>query len=113
MSRRLFKSRPRKAALWKKPIDGITVKAVHFLLFGSMVCTIGIHSIHRRTNITEGGIIGPMPLIEHWFEISPAHIISVLGIVCHVSAFRSGGTCFIKRSMTAAMFISGFYKIRE
>ena len=43
-----------------------------------MICSFGIHNIHQRTNITEGGVIGMMLLIDHWLHLSPAYITPVL-----------------------------------
>ena len=40
-------------------------------MLGAAICTFGIHNIHQRTNITEGGVIGLMLLVEHWLKISP------------------------------------------
>ena len=73
---------PRKVTFWRKAMGGISVKTIFLLLLGSMICSFGIHNIHQRTNITEGGIIGLMLLIEHWLNISPAYITPLLDIAC-------------------------------
>lgn len=104
---------PQKVAFWKKAIEGITIKTILFLLLGAMICSFGIHNIHQRTNITEGGIIGLMLLIEHWFHISPAYITLVLDMACYVLAFKYLGVNFIKLSVIATLFLSGFYKVWE
>ena len=104
---------PRKVAFWRRAIEGITVKTILFLLLGSIICSFGIHNIHQRTNITEGGIIGLMLLIEHWLKISPAYITPLLDIACYALAFKFLGANFIKLSIIATLFISGFYKIWE
>ena len=105
--------KPRKITLWKKAAEGIKLKTILLLLLGAMICSFGIHNIHQRTNITEGGIIGLMLLIEHWLPISPAYITPLLDIACYGLAFRFLGTNFIKLSIIATLFISGFYKIWE
>lgn len=104
---------PKKEALWKKAMEGISMKKILFLLLGAMICSFGIHNIHQRTNITEGGIFGLMLLIEHWFHFSPAYITPVLDIACYLLAFKYLGVTFIKLSAIATLFISGFYKIWE
>lgn len=58
-------------AICKKLADGLTFKKILLILLGAMICTFGIHNIHQRTNITEGGVIGLMLLVEHWLKISP------------------------------------------
>lgn len=104
---------PRMAAFGRKVIEGLTTKKVLLLLLGAMICSFGIHNIHQRTNITEGGIIGLMLLIEHWLHVSPAYITPLLDIACYALAFRFLGAVFIKLSIVATLFISGFYKIWE
>lgn len=99
--------------LWKKLADGITLKRILLLLLGAMICSFGIHNIHQRTNITEGGIIGLMLLIEHWLKISPAYITPILDITCYALAIKFLGGNFIKLSIISTAFISGFYKVWE
>ncbi len=92
-----------------------TNKLKHLLLIalGAMICTFGIHNVHQRTGITEGGIMGAMLLIEHWLGFSPAAITPVLDIACYVLAFRFLGGGFIRTSMIATIFMSLFYKLWE
>lgn len=99
--------------LWKKLIEGLTLKTILFLLLGAMICSFGIHNIHQRTNITEGGIIGLMLLIEHWLHISPAYITPVLDLTCYLLAAKFLGWNFLKLSLLSTAFISGFYKLWE
>lgn len=91
----------------------LTIKKISLLLLGAMICSFGIHNIHQRTNITEGGVIGLMLLVEHWFKISPAYITPVLDVACYALAFKYLGGTFIKLSVISTAFISGFYKIWE
>ena len=49
--------RSRAAVLWNKMVDGLTVKKILLILLGAMICSFGIHNIHQRTNITEGGVM--------------------------------------------------------
>lgn len=91
--------------------EGLTVKKIFFILIGAMICSFGIHNIHQRTNITEGGIIGLMLLIEHWFAISPAYITPVLDISCYLLAYKFLGGQFIKISVLSTLCISGCYKV--
>lgn len=99
--------------LWKKLIERLTLKTILFLLLGAMICSFGIHNIHQRTNITEGGIIGLMLLIEHWLHISPAYITPVLDLTCYLLAAKFLGWNFLKLSLLSTAFISGFYKLWE
>ena len=78
---------PRMTAICKKLADGLTFKKILLILLGAMICTFGIHNIHQRTNITEGGVIGLMLLVEHWLKISPAYITPMLDAACYLLAF--------------------------
>ncbi len=99
--------------LWNKLIDGLSMKKILLIMLGAMICSFGIHNIHQRTNITEGGIIGLMLLVEHWLKVSPAYITPVLDIACYVLAYKFLGGKFIKISILSTLFVSGFYKIWE
>lgn len=103
----------RMVNFWRKAIEGLTIKTILYLLLGSMICSFGIHNIHQRTNITEGGIIGLMLLIEHWFKISPAYITPLLDTACYILAFKFLGAMFIKLSIVSTLFISAFFKLWE
>ena len=77
----------------KKLLEGLTLKKVLLIILGAAVCSFGIHNIHQRTAITEGGVIGMMLLIDRWLGLPPAVITPVLDITCYVLAFRYlGGT---------------------
>ncbi len=76
-----------------------------------MICSFGIHNIHQRTNITEGGVIGMMLLIDHWLHLSPAYITPVLDASCYLLAFKILGGNFIKMSLISTSCISLFYNL--
>ena len=101
---------PRIKILWGKLAEGLSVKKILLLIAGAMICSFGIHNIHQRTGITEGGIIGLMLLVEHWLNISPAYITPVLDAACYLLAYKYLGGNFIKISIISTLFISGFYK---
>lgn len=103
----------RTKCLWQKFTEDLSLRRVLFLMLGAMIFSFGIHNIHQRTNITEGGVIGLMLLIEHWLQISPAYITPVLDVLCYIAAIKFLGLGFIKLSLISTGFISLFYKIWE
>jgi len=103
----------RMAAFRNWITEGLTLKRILIIMLGAMICSFGIHNIHERTDITEGGILGLMLLIEHWCGFSPAYITPVLDIACYVLAFRFLGGQFIKTSVISTLFVSGFFKLWE
>ncbi len=91
----------------------ITLKKLFLIIIGSMICTFGIHNIHGQTAITEGGVMGLMLLIEHWFGFSPSVITLFLDTVCYLIAFKFLGAGFIKMSMITTVCMSVFYRLWE
>ena len=103
----------KRKAGWTALKAGLSWKKVLSILLGAMICSFGIHNIHQRTGVTEGGMIGLMLLIEHWLHISPAYITPVLDLSCYLLATKFFGKGFIKLSLITAAFLSFFYKIWE
>lgn len=103
----------RISALWSRLTDGITARKIFYIILGAMICSFGIHNIHQRTNITEGGVMGMMLLIDHWMHLSPAYITPVLDVSCYLLAFKILGGNFIKMSLISTSCISLFYKLWE
>lgn len=84
-----------------------------FIALGAAILSFGIHNIHERTDITEGGVLGLMLLINEWLGISPAYVTPVIDIICYGLALRYLGFSFIKWSAVSTIFVSGFYKVWE
>lgn len=103
----------RVTAVWKKLADGLTMKTFLLILLGAMICSFGIHNIHQRTDITEGGILGLMLFFEHWLGFSPAYITPVLDLACYALAFKFLGGQFIKISAISTFCVSCFFKLWE
>ena len=99
--------------LTKKLLEGLTLKKVLLIILGAAVCSFGIHNIHQRTAITEGGVIGMMLLIDRWLGLPPAVITPVLDITCYVLAFRYLGGQFIMISVISTLSVSLFYDFWE
>lgn len=89
------------------------LRKIVFIVLGALISTFGIHNIHGRVKITEGGVIGLMLLIEHWFNVSPAYITPVLDISCYLFAFKYLGSSFIKTSIVSTLITSLCYKLWE
>lgn len=101
------------SVLGRKIMDGLSWKKIIFIVTGAMICSFGIHNIHQRIGITEGGVIGMMLLTEHWLRISPALITPILDVACYLLAFKYLGGRFIKISVISTLSVSAFYKVWE
>ena len=93
--------------------DGLSLRRVALIMLGAMIATFGIHNIHQRTGITEGGVIGLMLLLEQWLGASPAFLTPVLDLSCYLLAFKYLGGRFIKISVVSTLSVSLFYKLWE
>ena len=96
-----------------KLLEGLSWKRVLLIILGAAVCSFGIHNIHQRTAITEGGVIGMMLLIDRWTGLPPAFITPVLDLICYALAFRYPGGQFIKISVISTLSVSLFYDFWE
>ena len=51
---------------FKKFVSDFTLKRLFWLGLGTAILSFGIHNIHQRAAITEGGVIGLVLLMNHW-----------------------------------------------
>lgn len=91
----------------------IKPKHTLILFFASAFQAFGMYNIHALADITEGGVLGAVLLIEHWLHISPAVSSFLLNGACFLFGFRILGKSFIIRSFIAALGYSVGYGICE
>lgn len=81
---------------------------VSFLSAGFLA--FGMYNVHSISGITEGGVLGAVLLIQHWFHISPAVSSLVLNGLCYLLGWRTFGKPFVMYSLAAALGYSvGFF----
>ena len=98
---------------FKNIVSGFTMKRLFWLVLGTAILSFGIHNIHQRAAITEGGVIGLVLLMNHWLGI-PASIASpLLDFICYVLAFKFLGLDFILAAAVASVSLAGFYRLWE
>ena len=98
---------------FKKIVSAFTLKRLFWLVLGTAILSFGIHNIHQRAAITEGGVIGLVLLMNHWLGI-PASIASpLLDFVCYALAFKFLGLNFILTAAVASVSLAGFYRLWE
>ena len=72
----------------KRALGRFTPGRIAIIMLGAAILSFGIHNIHQRTAITEGGIIGLVLLINHWLGV-PASIASpLLDAASYALAFK-------------------------
>ena len=81
--------------------------------FASSLQAFGMYNIHALSDITEGGVLGAVLLLEHWLQISPAVSGFVLNAACYLFGWRTMGKEFLGYSLLAALGFSLGYSICE
>ena len=81
--------------------------------FASAFQAFGMYNIHAPADITEGGVLGAVLLLEHWFHISPALSSFLLNAACYLLGLKILGKEFILYSLVAACGYSLGYGICE
>lgn len=79
----------------------------------SALQAVGMYNIHALSDITEGGVLGAVLLIDHWLHISPAVSGFVLNAACYLLGWRTLGKEFIAYSLIAACGFSSAYWVCE
>ncbi|MBQ1945645.1 MAG: YitT family protein [Clostridia bacterium] len=83
------------------------------IVLGAGIASFGLHNIHRQSGVTEGGVLGMMLLINHWFHISPAILTPVMDILCYAAALRALGAKFLVWSAVSTACVAVFFKLWE
>lgn len=87
-----------------------TPRRIAIIMLGTAILSFGIHNIHQRTAITEGGIIGLVLLINHWLGV-PASVASpLLDAISYALAFKFLGWDFLLSAGIASISLAGFYR---
>ncbi len=91
----------------------LPLKKLGILLLGTAILSFGLHNIHQQAGITEGGVLGLILLLNHWFALSPAIVSPVLDILCYWAAFKALGKDFLKVSLVSTVSLAGFFTLWE
>ena len=91
------------------------LKRSHCLIafLASAFQAFGMYNIHAISDITEGGVLGAVLLIQHWLHISPAVSGFVLNAACYLLGWRTLGKNFIAYSLISAAGFSSCYWLCE
>ncbi len=83
------------------------------LFLGAAILSFGLFNIHSRRQITEGGVLGTVLLLNHWTGISPSITNPALDICCYMLGRKMLGTRFLKNALFSSMSFSICYKVWE
>ena len=80
---------------------------------GAAILSFGLFNIHSQSNITEGGVLGMILLLEHWLHISPSISGVVLDLTCYFIGWRLLGNKFLKNAVFTTLSFSFCYRVWE
>ena len=90
-----------------------TMQSVILIIIGATILSFGSYNFNYQNNITEGGVLGLLLLMQHVFNISP----SITSVVIDFSLFAIGSKFFGKKfllySILSTVTFSTTYKIWE
>lgn len=97
----------------RKWLPRLTVQNCIVTFLASTFLACGLYHVHSCSGITEGGVLGAVLLLQHWFGISPAITNLVLNACCYLLGFRLLGKNFLAYSGIGTVTFSVAYKICE
>ena len=83
------------------------------MLLGTAISAFGVYNVHHQSFITEGGILGSLLLLNHWFGITPAVLSPILDFTCYLLAYKYLGKEFLKKAIIATIGFAFFYYMYE
>ncbi len=84
-----------------------------WLVAGTGILSFGLFNIHSQCRITEGGVLGMILLLNHWFKISPSITGVVLDFSCYFIGWRLLGNSFLKNAVFSTCCFSLWYRLWE
>ena len=96
-------------------MDKTKYSPTHWLLLavGTAILSFGLWNIHTQSAITEGGVLGIILLLQHWFKISPSITGVILDFTCYFIGWRMLGNKFLKNAAFATCCFSLWYRLWE
>lgn len=88
-------------------------KRAALIALGMAITTFGLFNIHRRVDITEGGVLGLVLLLDHHFGIAPWLLTAILDTACYALGTIVLGGGFMLRSLYSTLCGSVFFRLWE
>ena len=83
------------------------------LIVGTAILSFGLYNVHCQSRITEGGVLGMILLLNHWFKISPSITGVILDFSCYFIGWRMLGNKFLKNAVFSTVCFSLWYRLWE
>lgn len=83
------------------------------IALGAAIATFGLHNIHQRTGITEGGVLGLLLFVNHWTGLPASLVSPVLDLLCYAAALKVLGAGFLRTAVVSSAFMAAWFKVWE
>lgn len=90
-----------------------TIPKVLIIMLGTAILSFGLYNVHAQADVTEGGVLGMILLLHHWFHIPSGLASVVLDLTCYALAFKYLGKQFIITSLFSSISLSAFFSLWE
>ena len=99
----------------KNKFEKIKERFIHYgtIILGTSILSFGLFNVHSQSQITEGGVLGLILLLEHWLNISPGFSGFILNTLCFLLGFKLLGKPFFKDAMVSSISFSISYRLFE
>ncbi|MCL2865349.1 MAG: YitT family protein [Lachnospiraceae bacterium] len=89
------------------------LKKLSLIVLGNTIIAFTFINIHQQVNMTEGGLLGLVSVINHWFGIPSYLIVPILNVLFYAIAAKFLGIRFIKVSIVSTIVLTVFLRIFE
>lgn len=83
------------------------------IALGTGIATFGLHNIHQRTGITEGGVLGMLLFVNHWTGLPASLVSPVLDLACYAAALKVLGAGFLCTALVSSAAMAAWFKVWE
>lgn len=87
----------------------LTPRKLLVIIMGTALLSFGLYNVHRQASLSEGGVLGLILLLDHWFGFTPALASPVLDALCYALAFKPLGKDFLKISAVSTVSLGSFF----
>lgn len=90
-----------------------TPRRILLITLGTFIVSFGLYNIHDQTNITEGGALGTILLLEHWFGMKASVASPLIDAACYLVSAKTLGRRFLITSAYSTAVMALIFKLLE
>ena len=93
--------------------ETFVLKTTVSIIIGTAITTFGLYNVHQQADITEGGILGLILLLNFWLGMSSSLLSPILDFLSYLMGFKYLGKEFLKTSIFATLCMAVFFRLWE